>query len=397
MIAHRWRERLTPATRAAGTWMEIPFEVPIGAGAFTVDLDYDRSSGAVIDLGCDGPQGFRGWSGGARRTFSITDTAATPGYLPGIVPGEWRVVLGQHRVPADQVTAEVTVTWVDTVPAEPDPIRVAVQRPPRPELPEVNGMRWLAGDLHCHTVHSDGHHAIDEVAVMAAEAGLDFLAVTDHNTVSHHTHLPAAAERTGVQLIPGQEVTTWRGHANAFGDIGWIDFRRPADDWVRSVTARGGLLSLNHPVSGDCSWRQPLTQRPQLVETWHSSWLDRTSGAPLAFLLAGFPDATPIGGADFHGRGSDGPPGHPTTWVLTEGDDVLGGLRAGRTSISAGPGAPLLLRCGDEFLVIDGDGLLLATPDGRRTVVDGSRTLLPAQPGLTWLEDGHTGIQAISA
>ena len=89
-------------------------------------------------------------------------------------------------------------------------------------------MRWLAGDFHCHTVHSDGQHTIDEVAVMAAEAGLDFLAVTDHNTVSHHAHLPAASERTGVQLIPGQEVTTWRGHANAFGDIGWIDFRRPA-------------------------------------------------------------------------------------------------------------------------------------------------------------------------
>ena len=114
-------------------------------------------------------------------------------------------------------------------------------------------------------------------------------------------------------------------------------------------------------------------------------------------LLAGFPDATPIGGADFHGRGADAPPGHPTTWVLTEGDDVLGGLRAGRTSISAGPGAPLLLRRGDEFLVVDGDGLLLATPDGRRTVVDGPRVLLPAEPGLAWLEDGHTGIQAISA
>jgi hypothetical protein len=82
---------------------------------------------------------------------------------------------------------------------------------------------------------------------------------------------------------------------------------------------------------------------------------------------------------------------------LTEGDDVLGGLRAGRTSISAGPGAPLLLRRGDEFLIVDGDGLLLATPDGRRTVVDGARVLLPAEPGLAWLEDGHTGIQAISA
>jgi len=391
-----WRVQLTPATRAACTWYEIGFDVPVGPGAFTISMEYDRSSGAVIDLGCAGPQGFRGWSGGARSSFSITDDRATPGYLPGVVAGEWRVILGQHRVPVD-LEVLVTLTWLDTVPAAGPVIGASVERPVRPDLPEVDGMRWLAGDFHCHTVHSDGQHTIDEVAGMAAEAGLDFLAVTDHNTVSHHAFLVAASERSGVLLIPGQEVTTWRGHANAFGDIGWIDFREPADNWIRSVDDRGGLLSLNHPVSGDCSWRQPLTRRPHLVETWHSSWVDRTSGAPLAFLLAGFPDATPIGGADFHGRGSDAPPGHPTTWVLTSGDDVLGGLRAGRTSISAGPGAPLLLRCGEEFLVIGGDGLLLATPEGRRTVVSGSRVLLPAGPGLTWLEDAHTAVQAISS
>lgn len=55
------------------------------------------------------------------------------------------------------------------------------------------------------------------------------------------------------------------------------------------------------------------------------------------------------------------------------------------------------LACDDGFLVIDGDGLLGATPDGRRTVVNGSRVLLPARPWMTWLEDASTGIQAISS
>ena len=392
-----WRKRLTWEDRAASAFLAVPFDVPVGCGAFTVSLAYARGGGAVIDLGCEGPQGFRGWSGGARDRFSITDDDATPGYLPGVAAGSWQVVLGLHRVPLAGVDVTVTVSLVAGVSPDVGVSLPVVERRPRPDLPSVDGMRWLAGDFHCHTVHSDGACTIDEVAGLAASAGLDFLAVTDHNTVSHHRFLAAASERSGVQLIPGQEVTTWRGHANAFGDIGWVDFRRPADDWIDAVTGDGGLLSLNHPLREDFAWRHPLTRRPQLVETWHSTWRDRTEGAPIAYLMAGFPGATPIGGSDFHGRGPDPPPGNPVTWVLADGDDVLGGLRAGRTSISAALDGPMLLRLGDEFLVLGGDGLLLTTPDGRRTPVRGSRTLLPARPGLAWLEDDRTCIQAISS
>src|SRR5258705_377644 len=82
--------------------------------------------------------------------------------------------------------------------------------------------------------------SLDELAALAAGNGLDYLAVTDHNTVSHHRFLPAASARYGIELLPGQEVTTSDGHANAFGDIGWIDFREPADSWVSEVARRGG-------------------------------------------------------------------------------------------------------------------------------------------------------------
>jgi hypothetical protein len=390
------RLRLMPEDRAADTWRYLPFDVPSGCGGFTVGLQVDAPA-AVIDLGCTRPGGWCGWSGGARRTFTVTDDGATPGYLPGVQAGQWSVVLGLHRIPAAGAGVTVTVTaGAAPLPAPPAGPPVP-ERPPRPDLPDVAGMRFVACDFHCHTVHSDGADTIDRVAALGVSAGLDVLAVTDHNTTSHHPHLPAAGARYGISLLPGQEVTTWRGHANALGDIGWIDFREPADRWIAQTAARGGLLSINHPLSGDCAWRQPIVGRPPLLETWHSSWSDRTWGAPLAFHPVFAPDAAPIGGADYHRAGSDALPGHPTTWVLARDGDVLDGLRAGRTAISAGPGAPVLVRIGAEFLALGADGLLLARGDGRRVVVHGDRALLPAAPGMHWLEDGATGIQAICA
>ncbi len=292
----------TPEDRAASPYSYLPIDVPPGCAGLSVELDYDTSAG-VLDLGCFGPNGFRGWSGGARSRYVITPTTATPGYLAGeLEPGEWQVVLGLHRIATPKLRYQVTAT-IGSV--EPDPESPASEsasesgsepgyvrppplpeRPPRRQLPAESGWSWLAGDLHAHTVHSDGSLTIDELAALAVGQGLDFLAVTDHNTVSHHPLLPAASARAGLTLIPGQEVTTHRGHANAFGDIGWIDFRRPADSWVDEVSGRGGLLSVNHPLAGDCSWREPLTVRPPLAEIWHWSWMDRRWGGPMAWWLA---------------------------------------------------------------------------------------------------------------
>src|SRR5207302_84344 len=81
---------------------------------------------------------------------------------------------------------------------------------------------------------------VPELAALAARRGLDFLAVTDHNTVSHHAELAAAARRYGIILLPGQEVTTDGGHAGALGDVGWIDFREEPDAWLDATEAAGG-------------------------------------------------------------------------------------------------------------------------------------------------------------
>ncbi|MBA2792681.1 MAG: DNA polymerase/3'-5' exonuclease PolX [Thermoleophilaceae bacterium] len=51
----------------------------------------------------------------------------------------------------------------------------------RRELPELVRMEDIRGDLHSHTVVSDGRDTLAEMAAAALERGLDYLAVTDHS------------------------------------------------------------------------------------------------------------------------------------------------------------------------------------------------------------------------
>jgi len=403
--------RWTLEDRFATPWHYLPVEVGPGTAGLRVEFDYERAGGAVLDLGCLGPNGFRGWSGGARESFVITREAATPGYLPGeLEAGTWQVMIGVHRVPPDgagyRLTAEALprtgslagAAELRTPPAPPPPPSAA-DRPARRPLPASEGRRWLAGDLHAHTVHSDGVLTVSELAVLAVERGLDFVAVTDHNTVSHHAELPAAARRYGITLLPGQEVTTDGGHAGALGDIGWVDFRRPPDDWLDATEAGGGLLSINHPFAGPVSWVRPMRRRPPLIEVWHWSWLDLRWTTPLGWWQAWDPTAIPVGGSDWHRPGSDAPLGRPTTWVQcagTEPGDVLDGLRAGLVAISAERDGPVLLRHEGDFVAIDADGLTLAGPQGPCARIRGDRARLTARPGPHRLLDASEATLALT-
>lgn len=341
--------------RARSLYQYLVVDVPSHADALTVRLDYDRTA-AIVDLGLLGPDRFGGWSGSERSTVTVTPTWATPGYVPGPVSGGWQVILGLHRVGPAGVTVTLDVDFDPVPPLAAPPMPPRPERPRRRDLPAAAGCTWLAADFHSHTVHSDGGLEIAELAVLAASHGLDVLAVTDHNTVSHHPHLVAAGDHAGILLVPGQEVTTDHGHANCFGALPWIDFRQPPETWRATTEAGGGVMAVNHPWAGDCAWRVPLREPAPLVEMWHSTW-DLAHPAPLAeWPTFG---KVPIGGSDFHRHGSGVVPGGPTTWVECADrtiDGVLDALRLGRVAISATPDGPLLLPHEDELVTVDADG-----------------------------------------
>jgi DNA polymerase (family X) len=87
-------------------------------------------------------------------------------------------------------------------------------------LPELIEQRDIRGDLHTHTVASDGHNTIAEMAATARDLGYDYIAITDHsashgfgNAVSPD-QLRAQIERIheidasmeGIRVLAGSEV-----------------------------------------------------------------------------------------------------------------------------------------------------------------------------------------------
>ena len=68
-------------------------------------------------------------------------------------------------------------------------------------------MRSNSVDLHCHSTASDGTLAPAEVVALAVRNGLSALALTDHDTVGGIAEATAAARQTGLDFLPGIEIS----------------------------------------------------------------------------------------------------------------------------------------------------------------------------------------------
>ncbi|ADV84731.1 CehA/McbA family metallohydrolase [Terriglobus saanensis] len=342
-------------------YRELPFTVPAGVTRLSAELSYtDKDKRTSIDLGLLDNERFRGWSGGNKSFFTLSDTDATPSYLPGSIrPGTWKILLGIPSIrPGITSHYEVKIWFGHATDA------TAVSTFSREPLRA--GPAWYRGDLHMHDAHSDGSCTsqsgkkipcpLYRTVEAAAARGLDFIAITDHNTTAHFDDLrelqPAFDQ---LLLIPGREITTFLGHANVFGTTAPIDFR--LTDTVPNFNALldqvqqlHGLLSINHPAqpSGEscmgCGWTAPNTDwsRIRVLEAVNGGI---TSG-PLAGipfwqtkLNAGF-RIVGIAGSDNH-NSSASPEhatsiGYPTTVVYAENLSeraILDGIRAGHVFI----------------------------------------------------------------
>ena len=73
----------------------------------------------------------------------------------------------------------------------------------------------MMGDLHCHTKLSDGSLGIEDIIVQAKRTGIDFISITDHDTLSSTSRATVLGERYGVHIIPGVELSAWDKKRNS--------------------------------------------------------------------------------------------------------------------------------------------------------------------------------------
>lgn len=68
-------------------------------------------------------------------------------------------------------------------------------------------------DLHLHSTASDGTAAPEAVVAAARAAGVSAIALTDHDTIEGIAEARQAADRAGIELVPGVELSAYEGAA----------------------------------------------------------------------------------------------------------------------------------------------------------------------------------------
>jgi hypothetical protein len=387
-------EGLVPADDGVDYFV-LDVEVPVG----TVEIEVahratdDRD---VLDFGLLDVAGFRGWGGGNSEPAVVGEEAASRSYLPGPLPaGTWRVLVGEAQLRSEAPGYRVEVSFH----TKPTLAQAADRAPYTDAAPLVNAPGWYAGDFHVHSEDSgDASATLDTIGAFAEGRGLDFVVVTDHNTVSHLDRLGAVqAAHPALLYVPGVEFTTYAGHATGFGASSHVPHTLGYDGVTveaaaEAFAAQDALFSINHPVLdlGDlcigCAWTAAIPPVGLLHGVEVQTGAYGVTGAlfhadAVAFwegLLDQGHHLAALGGSDDHRGGTgegplDSPIGSPTTLVWADDlsvDALREGVRSSRTVVKLnGPEDPMIIL--DTTPARDGDTVTAATVTLDATVTGG--------------------------
>ena len=194
-------------------------------------------------------------------------------------------------------------------------------------------------DLHIHTIYSwDGTCTVEAVLKQAAHiAGLDVIAITDHDDIQGALEAVELGPRYGIEVVPGCEISTADGHLLALFIQNKIPAGLSAVETVLRVQELGGLCIVPHLEAKHSQGLQTQVVRDALkdcrvqrtllgMETFNAGLFDRSSN-PKAVKLNQELKLAKIGSSDSH-----------LNWTIGYGITLFPGHSAGdlRTAIERG-------------------------------------------------------------
>jgi predicted metal-dependent phosphoesterase TrpH len=140
-------------------------------------------------------------------------------------------------------------------------------------------------DLHLHSTASDGTNPPELVVAAALSAGLQAMALTDHDTVEGIADAQRAADDAGIQLVPGVELSAYEAdeevhilglHLQLLGEMRdalavFRDARRDrAEGIVRLLNKLGVRITFEDvlAVAGDAALGRPHVARAMVENGW---------------------------------------------------------------------------------------------------------------------------------
>jgi hypothetical protein len=202
-------------------------------------------------------------------------------------------------------------------------------------------------DIHMHTIYSyDGTASVLSVLKRARQAGLDVIAITDHDEIRGAIEALDLASKVGIEVIPGVEITTADGDLLALFVQRAIKPGMSLIDTLLAVRDEGGIAIAPHPMAGGFSmkslnaysirkaWRHPEASRVLLgIEIYNATTLDHESEL-FAEIIAERTGLSKTGSSDAHvleaiGTGA-------TEFIGKTASDLLASLWMGTTQVRKG-------------------------------------------------------------
>ena len=168
-------------------------------------------------------------------------------------------------------------------------------------------------DLQLHSDLGDGLSPPEAILDMAELAGLDVIAITDHDDIRGSFVAREAAVRRGsaVEVVTGMEVTTRSGHLLALFIEHEVPMLRPLSDTITEIHRAGGLAIAPHPLSyltfsiGEGALRAASSapdaeQRLDGIELRNPSYAGRVRAGRASWLNAHVLHLAETGSSDAH-------------------------------------------------------------------------------------------------